>query len=180
MQAIPTVYRGIQMRSRLEAKWAAFFDALKWSWEYEPLDLPGWIPDFYVNSPNFNRPLLIDVKPFVGKVERPTQIKIEQALGAPLPEELRKGAPYPTTDVWHEFYQKLEYYPMVIGLRPLRNGIDVTHWAWDDTVATSGEVYLGWLLEDDMGWQLCHGAVKDEMLAAWRVATNAVQWKAPR
>lgn len=50
IHAIPTVYRKRQMRSRLEARWAAFFDLMKWSWEYEPLDLNGWIPDFVVGN----------------------------------------------------------------------------------------------------------------------------------
>jgi hypothetical protein len=45
---IPTTYNGVQFRSRLEAKWAAFFDLLGWRWHYEPLDLDGWIPDFLI------------------------------------------------------------------------------------------------------------------------------------
>jgi hypothetical protein len=44
----PTRYNGIQFRSRLEAKWAAFFDLLNWKWEYEPCDFDGWIPDFVI------------------------------------------------------------------------------------------------------------------------------------
>lgn len=39
--AIPTKYNGINFRSRLEAKWAAFFDLLEWNWEYEPCDFNG-------------------------------------------------------------------------------------------------------------------------------------------
>ena len=35
----PVMYQGLRMRSRLEATWAAFFDACGWRWEYEPL---GW------------------------------------------------------------------------------------------------------------------------------------------
>ena len=46
VHAIPTVYKGIEFRSRLEAKWAAMFDQLGWRWEYEPFDLKGYIPDF--------------------------------------------------------------------------------------------------------------------------------------
>lgn len=42
----PTKYNGVQFRSRLEAKWAAFFDILKWPWLYEPVDLGEWSPDF--------------------------------------------------------------------------------------------------------------------------------------
>lgn len=60
--AIPTEFRGIMFRSRLEARWAAAFDALKWPWEYEPLDLEGYIPDFVLS---FARPLLVEIKPTV-------------------------------------------------------------------------------------------------------------------
>jgi len=31
--AIPTLYKDVQFRSRLEAKWAAFFDLLGWDSE---------------------------------------------------------------------------------------------------------------------------------------------------
>ena len=42
----PTIYQGLRMRSRLEATWAAFFDACGWRWEYEPETFGGWAPDF--------------------------------------------------------------------------------------------------------------------------------------
>jgi hypothetical protein len=58
--AIPTLYKGIQFRSRLEAKWACFFDLLEWPWLYEPIDLQGYIPDFILS---FKKPLLVEVKP---------------------------------------------------------------------------------------------------------------------
>ncbi len=57
---IPTTYRGIRFRSRLEARWAAFFDRLGWPWQYEPFDLPGYIPDFVVR---LERDLLVEIKP---------------------------------------------------------------------------------------------------------------------
>ncbi len=56
---IETVYRGYRFRSRAEARWAAYFDLLKWKWQYEPLDLMGYIPDFVLE---FREPLLIEVK----------------------------------------------------------------------------------------------------------------------
>ncbi|HUT60271.1 MAG TPA: hypothetical protein VNA25_20695 [Phycisphaerae bacterium] len=62
-QAIPTMYRGTQFRSRLEATWAAFFDILEWPWKYEPVDLKGYIPDFVL--PFDWASLLIEVKPAV-------------------------------------------------------------------------------------------------------------------
>jgi hypothetical protein len=45
-KGIPTTYCHINMRSRLEARWAAFFDLCGWRWEYEPIDEIGWVPDF--------------------------------------------------------------------------------------------------------------------------------------
>lgn len=57
---IPTEYRGVMFRSRLEARWARMFDALAWPWQYEPIDLNGYIPDFVLH---FERPLLAEVKP---------------------------------------------------------------------------------------------------------------------
>lgn len=59
--AIPTAYGGVNFRSRLEARWAAMFDLLGWPWEYEPLDLAGYIPDFILPDSG----LLIEVKPIV-------------------------------------------------------------------------------------------------------------------
>lgn len=58
--AIPTLYNGVQFRSRLEARWASFFDACGWPWQYEPLDLNGWIPDFLLGD---HKPVLVEVKP---------------------------------------------------------------------------------------------------------------------
>lgn len=36
MKAIETTYQGVRFRSRLEARWAVFFDAMGIKWEYEP------------------------------------------------------------------------------------------------------------------------------------------------
>lgn len=62
ISAIPTDYRGVHFRSRLEAKWACFFDNVGWPWEYEPIDLDGYIPDFILP---FYEPMLVEVKPEV-------------------------------------------------------------------------------------------------------------------
>ena len=62
MHAIPTLWRGVQFRSRLEARWAAFFTRIGWPWEYEPVDLKGYIPDFILKLQN---PVLVEVKPFM-------------------------------------------------------------------------------------------------------------------
>lgn len=52
MKAIETVYNGYRFRSRLEARWAVFFDTLGVTYEYEPEgyeldDGTRYLPDFY-------------------------------------------------------------------------------------------------------------------------------------
>jgi hypothetical protein len=63
-RGIPTIYRGIEYRSRLEARWAAFFDGIGWKHTYEPFDASGYIPDFLIHGA---RPLLVEIKPAVMK-----------------------------------------------------------------------------------------------------------------
>ena len=60
-QAIQTRYAGSLFRSRLEARWAAFFDLAGWSWQYEAMDLSGWIPDFVLIGAR--NTVLVEVKP---------------------------------------------------------------------------------------------------------------------
>ena len=56
IKAIETRYAGCRFRSRLEARWAVFFDALGMRWEYEPEgymigpenDQRGYLPDFWL------------------------------------------------------------------------------------------------------------------------------------
>jgi hypothetical protein len=53
IKAIETRYKGYRFRSRLEARWAVFFDALGLQWDYEPegFTLPSgtkYLPDFRV------------------------------------------------------------------------------------------------------------------------------------
>lgn len=53
IKPIETIYKGYKFRSRLEARWAVFLDALGVKWEYEPegFKLPNgkwYLPDFKV------------------------------------------------------------------------------------------------------------------------------------
>lgn len=52
IQAIETRYKGYRFRSRLEARWAVFFDELGVPWEYEKqgfeLDGVYYLPDFWL------------------------------------------------------------------------------------------------------------------------------------
>lgn len=63
IKPIETRYKGYRFRSRLEARWAVFFDALglKWEYEYEGFALrSGWyLPDFYFPEGDY----YIEIKP---------------------------------------------------------------------------------------------------------------------
>jgi hypothetical protein len=55
MKPIETIYRGFRFRSRLEARWAVFYDSLGIAWEYERegFDFGNgdlYLPDFYIPS----------------------------------------------------------------------------------------------------------------------------------
>jgi hypothetical protein len=57
IKAIETRYKNYRFRSRLEARWAVFFDALGIAWEYEKegydLGDAGWyLPDFWLPQVN--------------------------------------------------------------------------------------------------------------------------------
>lgn len=58
IKAIETHYNGYRFRSRLEARWAVFFDSLGVKYEYEKegydLDEAGWyLPDFWLSNVRF-------------------------------------------------------------------------------------------------------------------------------
>ena len=65
--SIPTLYAGALFRSRLEARWAAFFDLLGWKWNYEPNELRRHIPDFQLVFPH--QTVMVSVKPYSRKAD---------------------------------------------------------------------------------------------------------------
>lgn len=53
IKAIETRYKGYRFRSRLEARWAVFFDELGWNWTYEEEGFENewgdkYLPDFVI------------------------------------------------------------------------------------------------------------------------------------
>ena len=52
IKAIETIYNNYRFRSRLEARWAVFFDAIgiKYEYEVEGYDINGvrYLPDFWL------------------------------------------------------------------------------------------------------------------------------------
>lgn len=72
IKAIETRYAGCRFRSRLEARWAVFFDALGYEWEYEPEGFvvgimqgssgTPYLPDFRIRTEYNPRPIWVEVK----------------------------------------------------------------------------------------------------------------------
>lgn len=74
IKAIETEYNGYRFRSRLEARWAVFFDSVGIQYEYEPdgfevvasdNEVYRYLPDFYL--PEFN--VYVEIKPNLIKLE---------------------------------------------------------------------------------------------------------------
>ena len=86
IKAIETYYKGYRFRSRLEARWAVFFDAAGIKYEYEPEgfrleDGSCYLPDFkiWVHCRNCTgekeyRPIWVEVK---GQMDKESKQKIE-------------------------------------------------------------------------------------------------------
>lgn len=103
IEALPSYWRGTVFRSRTEARWAVFFDAIGLRWEYEPegLDLaPAYLPDFWL--PDMRH--WVEVKPdFVlsnqelrnGTDARMRVPRLVRGTGHPC--LLLRGAPWPIT-----------------------------------------------------------------------------------
>lgn len=93
-KAIPTFYRGCRFRSRLEARWAVFFDRIGVEWRYEPqgyfLKQRPYLPDFFI--PKWE--MFVEIKPHLlreDSIELCTQLAAETSRTV----MLLQGDPYP-------------------------------------------------------------------------------------
>lgn len=80
IKPIETIYNGYRFRSRLEARWAVYFDALKVSYQYEPQgfkldDGIYYLPDFYL--PDIEA--YVEIKPLLGEDCKPSVM--HEAMG---------------------------------------------------------------------------------------------------
>ena len=185
--AIPTVYKGRQYRSRLEARWAAFFDLLGWKAEYEPYDLGRWSPDFLLRGRD-GIELLVEVKPIT---------TFDQEVGdKAVAACFEKGLSDSLSGI------------LLVGVGPTIHGRGVIV-GWhgtlysDEPKADWGDSGLGWLLADThpeiwpdlinpdpsgQGWSGVLTGIwgrgtphdircyQDHTMKLWAEATNRVQW----
>lgn len=77
-KSLPTMYKNCHFRSRLEARWAVYFDemGIDWQYEREGYDLNGiyYLPDFWLPQVK----MWAEVKPFLFSDEE--MVKIEMLI----------------------------------------------------------------------------------------------------
>ena len=126
MNPIPTRYKGYNFRSRTEARWAVYFDAIGCDWEYEPegfilQDGSKYLPDFYLKSVG----MWAEVKP-----GWPTDEEIKKAVmlsaGSGAEVLFLDGTPR-QTNYWAVGACEFSHDPVVLG-----SGEELTGACWND------------------------------------------------
>lgn len=181
--AIPTVYAGVQFRSRLEAKWAAFFDLCGLEWDYEPFDCNGYIPDFLIC-----KRVLAEIKPIVwgersdAGMVADARLKLETAF----PAKRFYWIALLGSGIHCHGYQPNGSAAMIgeVATEQLRErGGEETYWHWTSFA-------LDWWSDGAFG--PAHVALEAQPILKgsdfrdppnlellWREAGNRVQWKSP-
>lgn len=148
------------------------FDLLNWRWDYEPIDLEGYIPDFILG---FGEPLLVEVKPVPRQAFREHINKI--ALSGWIGYGAIVGNPY-------EYYYsepRLGAYVQVLNFvfgnqshtRVQRSHAEpgAAEWSLPLTARSQKSTWLAGCGSSD--------ADSNALRMLWREAGNRVQWKAP-
>lgn len=171
---IPTMFHGVMYRSRLEAKWAAVFEALQWPATYEPIDLDSYLPDFIIEFGACD--VLVEIKPDLTDAALVTaKRKIERSGWAGealiLSGRTEFGAVQPRIGDYAE----------------VENGPDGDQLVWTDGfMFRCLNCGLTFPCGSDWRCRRCGacdgnshiGDVGEELEAAWLEAGNRVQWKA--
>lgn len=197
--AIPTLYKGIRFRSRLEARWAALFDLAGWRWDYEPFDLAGWIPDFIIHA---HRPILVEVKPIIWRPSSNRHaIDTSPILESADLKKVRENVPLSRVDDQYE-EELAEHSVLVLGanfigdrdgtyigafLEKFEEDSDGSCFNVDPARICDGEDYRLDLNVTFGGWYSRVGNVTrshktlymdlDEAQPYWATAGNIVQWR---
>lgn len=109
IQAIETSYGGARFRSRLEARWAVFFDEMLIDWEYEPegYETPEgrYLPDFRIYLRRGKPAALFEVKPQYASTKAddcdctfPLDARWKHAAGADVASNLLVACGIPSGD----------------------------------------------------------------------------------
>jgi hypothetical protein len=192
-KGIPTIgVRGIQFRSRIEAQWAYIFEKLEWNWEYEPIDLEGYIPDFIIKfdgDDGDKEDILIEIKGDMNiwKEEVYKEHKEKIIKSGWKGKFGILGSTYKISENW-------EYgnCPIIGKVCYQYDKDDDSKWIADDLIIRKegdrrkDRYYLkdGWFLGGDtLAYDICGGCWKDtietktDFEKIWVEAKNNVQWK---
>lgn len=150
IKAIETVYKGYRFRSRLEARWAVFFDALGIEWEYEKEGFESkgirYLPDFWLPSVSLRggRPgVWVEIKP------DDAAMKVDEGKYSAAPGDLVVFTGLPSTD-WNS------------------KGYQISPW-WDNFMViekcyneTCGAVKIEYAEGNYMNCAICGGSTDNE------------------
>lgn len=124
IKAIETRYKGYRFRSRLEARWAVFFDTLGLSWEYEPegFELPGvgrYLPDFKLLDTGSIPDIWVEVKPNAS-IPKKEVVRLFRIVGALMSRErnvgffLLRGDPLTRDGIMHGSFAGEQSPPLMV------------------------------------------------------------------
>ena len=143
IKAIETIYKGYRFRSRLEARWAVFFDAALIRYEYEQqgyeCDGEYYLPDFYLPDLDVH----VEVKPDRPGIEKDI-LKCMKMIkwGGDIKTIIFLGNVPPDSDGGHWHFPALYYQTGRIG-EEVRSG----WWFFQDAYDDEGEPFgvTGWV-----------------------------------
>jgi hypothetical protein len=195
-EGIPTVYAGRRFRSRVEARWAAFFDLLEWKWEYEPFDLKGWIPDFSLKG--FNEDVIVEVKS-VSRLEDPIAVEAIAKAEKAMKEDSRRSDLLLLGHQWPDVKNWID--EVAFGwLGQYMGDVGFEGWSWAEAALGRWEGRDRDTKCNHSGYGFCHseqsfhdritgrydggrfgssGVDQKELARFWQEAGNRVQWKPP-
>lgn len=131
MKAIETIYNGYRFRSRLEARWAVFFDEMGIKYEYEPegfelSDGTRYLPDFYL--PNLN--YYVEVK------GRNDHIKEDVLKCAKFVKQKKTALAILTNIPYGKKSQGVFWFPIMLYIAGCDNGNIECHYAFFENVGS--------------------------------------------
>ncbi|KAK1177908.1 hypothetical protein B7755_006885 [Streptomyces sp. NBS 14/10] len=110
VKAKETSYQGYRFRSRLEARWAVFFDTLGVRWEYEPegyvLDGKSYLPDFRLVLNE--RQIFAEVKNLAQDEHEGRHVELCRALARSTGHSVLLLIGVPEYRLYHQFAPNLE------------------------------------------------------------------------
>jgi|GEM_PF-4048858 len=156
IKGIPTIGpRGINFRSRLEAKYALLFEYLNWMWSFEPEDLKGYIPDFLLHFEK-NRNLLVEIK---GQLDLSFREAAEKLFHSGYSSDcIFFGS---TSPRWNSETKLVNFCSRYV--KPINHVYEYTKEAWSFNKET--EVYYDkrkkrlWIVHENIGMGFCQDCV---------------------